>query len=598
MKLPVALKPWAQQLKIFPDEISLSLGVMAQKISPFVAPLRCSAEEASNREPNGYDGVARRGIYERLLLSELALADEISEEFVRRAVMGEHLFLNLARVAPSPKRVSIALFNTGAEQLGTPRIGQLAALIVLSRRAASVNANFAWGILPDADMKMFSEVTESNILSLIHARTAHSLKPEYIVKWREKLQQMENVSDVWLIGGKEELKSLEQTKDFSLLTIEDVLEPEQRRLQISVKSASGSEKQIMLELPDEGTCTRLLRNPFDVYKLPEKADLKQKFNSFFFDENGGKIFARGGEKSILYIPIPNSPNAVPGNPRQYSLYYKEDLLLGAGRLGKSVATIALSDAGHLRLYYPKSGNFHLPQGNYLLKNAELILPEDAKTLLPIYNLRFSDSPFFNAAFLDAKSNLFWLKSESGIGEDIAGRVHLLATDVLAAARTENRFMFVGREQAGKSLQIISYGKQNERRDLPLDQVTRAFFGRGFQSADKIFGLLAVGNLENHFAVITSYGEKYIDADPAGSVVGVFQDPSFSPEAGLIELAENRRTLNFNAGKKYSKRIFTADEEIRKIIFSHRSPVCAYQTVSGEIVIFSLTHRAPIANFGG
>ncbi|HLM59815.1 MAG TPA: hypothetical protein VK308_03315 [Pyrinomonadaceae bacterium] len=303
MKLPASLSYWAEQLKIFPDEISLALGVMAQKISPFVAPLR-SNEEISNREPNGYDGVARRGIYERLLLSELVLADEISEEFIRRAVMGEHLFLNLARVAPSAKRMSLALFSTGAEQLGTPRIAHLAALIVLARRAESVRAAFGWGILQDKDLKIFSEVTESNILHLINARTAETLTPEYISKWREKLLELDTVADVWLIGD-DDLKNFEEAKNFSLLMVEDVLEPNKKQLQISVQSSSGSRKQTMLELPEEAICTRLLRNPFEVYNSPEKVSLTTRLSGFFFDENGGKIFARSDDKTVLYLPVPN-----------------------------------------------------------------------------------------------------------------------------------------------------------------------------------------------------------------------------------------------------------------------------------------------------
>ena len=595
MKLPASLAPWAQQLKIFPDEISLALGAMAQKISPFVTPLR-SQEEISDREPNGYDGVARRGIYERLLLSELALADEISEEFVRRAVMGEHLFLNLARVAPSAKRMSIALFSAGPEQLGTPRIAHLAALIVLARRAESVKAAFEWGVLQDEELKTFSEVTESNVLSLINARTAAALKPGHIAKWREKLQELETVADVWLLGDNN-LKDFKEAKGFSLLTVEDVLEPGARRLELSVISSSGTQKQTTLELPDEAICTRLLRNPFEVYKAPEKVNLTTKLSSFFFDENGAKIFGRGDDKTVFYLPVANSPNAVAGSPRRYRLYHQNDLLLAAGRLGKSVATIAFTEAGHLRLDYPKSGNFRLPQGNYLLGKAQLILPDDNKTLLPVYNLRFPDSPFFQAAFTDAKNNLFILNRADNIGEELVGRALLNATGVLAATRTDRRFVFVGCEPENKILRIISYGEQTERRDIPLAPVTQAFFGRGIGVSHPTFGLLALGDEKNHFVIIKNGEEKYIDATPTGEVVGVFYDAGFSPEVGLFELEEDRRTLNFNVGRKHNKQVFISGEEIEKIVFSHRSPVCAYQTISGKIIIFSLTHRVPIGSFG-
>jgi hypothetical protein len=596
MKLPASLTPWAQQLRIFPNEIRLALGAMAQKISPFVAPLRVQ-EEISNREPNGYDGVARRGIYERLLLSELSLADEIPEEFIRRAVMGEHLFLNLARTAPSAKRVSVALFNAGAEQLGTPRIAHLAALIVLARRAGSVQAAFEWGILQDKELKTFNEVTESNVLSLIKARTPETLKAEHITRWREKLGALDAPADVWLVGG-DELTSFEEAKGFSILAVEDVLEPSVRELKISVKSASGIQKQTMLELPKEDVSTRLLRNPFEVYKSPVHVDTSTKLNSFFFDDNGGKIFARSGEKTIIYLPVANSPHAAAANPRQYSLNYQNDLLIAAGRLGKSVATLSFTESGHLRLDYPKAGNFRLSQGNYLIENAEqLVLPDNNQTLLPIYNLRLPNSQLFQAAFSDAKNNLFLLNTANNLGTDLEGRAFLIATDLLAAVRTEQRFIFVGCEVGSKISQIVSYGEQTERKDLPIAQVTQAFFGRGIGIAHRAFGLLALGDTNSNFVIIKNDEEKHIQASLTSEVVGVFYDPSFSPEVGLIELEADRRTLNFNVGRKYHKQIFISGEEIEKIAFSPRSPVCAYQTVSGEVVIFSFTHRVPIGSFG-
>lgn len=594
MKLPAALAPWARQLQIFPDEISLALGALARKLAPFVAPL--SSYEESNHEPNGYDGVARRGIYECLLLSELVLADEIPEEFMRRAAVGEHLFLNLARVAPAAKRISVALFDAGSGQAGTPRVAHLAALVVLARRAESVNAAFAWGVLQDAELKTFSEVTASNVLNLLEARTARNPEIEHIEKWREKLNELETVADVWLVGA-EDLKSFAQGKGFSVLSIEDVLEPNARQLRISVKSASGAAKETVLELPEEAVCTRLLRNPFEIYKPPEPATLAGKFGSFFFDDNGGKIFARGDAKSVLYVSVPNSPNADTGNPRRYRLSRDNEILIAAGRLGKSVATVSLNESGHLRLDYPKHGNFKLPIGNYSVEKFDLVLPDDDKILFPIYNLRFPNLPFYRAVILDAKNNLIVLHDEDNADENCVGRATLMATNVLAAARLNERFVFVGRSPSNNLMQIVSYAGEIEKREMPFAEVKQAFFGRGVQTADKFFGLLALGDAENHFAILTANGEKYIDATPDSAVVGVFQDASFSPEVGLVELEENRRTLNFNCGGKYNKIIFTSGKEIEKIVFSHRSPVFAYKTASGKVVIFSLTHRVPIGTIG-
>lgn len=600
MKLPGTLAPWARQLKIFPDEISLAIGAMAQRLAPIIGTLR-AVDEISDREPNGYDGVTRRGLYERLLLSELALADDFPEEFMRRAVMGEHLFLNLARVAPKSKRMSVALFDAGAEQLGAPRIAQLAALIVLARRAQAASAHFAWGVLQDAALKTFDDVTESNVTSLLAARTLRNVKVEYFNRWRGRLADFDAVADVWLVGAPS-LKNFPEAKGFSVLSIEDVLEPNaatvKGKLQINVKAASGAERQTILELPEDAICTRLLRNPFEIYAPPEKANLDGNFSSFFFSDNGGKIFARGASNEILYLSVPNSPNAAAGNPRCYRVAGGDGILLAAGRLGKSIAAVSLGENGHLRLEYPKYGNFQLLAGNYSLKDFDFVLPGDDKTLLPIYNLRYPHSSYYRAAIVDAKNNLIILHGKENAANNCVGDTTLIATDVLAAARLENRFVFVGRNTATDQMQIVSYGETTEKRELPVAGATQALFGRGAAYADKHFGLLAVGDAENHFAIITESGERRIDASPNSRVVGVFHDAGFSPEVGLIELDEDRRALNFNVGGKCGKQIFSSAEEIVKIEFSHRSPVCAYQTASGKIVVFSLTHRVPVGTFGG
>src|ERR1041385_5936816 len=146
MNLPPSLAPWSAYLRIFPEEVSLALGPIIQRLAMLIgSPLpRLNENEG---EPDGFDGLNRRGTYERLLLSEWMLADEIEDEFMRRAVMGEHLFLNRAHSAPVGTRASMALFDAGPSQLGSPRIAHLAALIVLANRADAANSTFSWGVL-------------------------------------------------------------------------------------------------------------------------------------------------------------------------------------------------------------------------------------------------------------------------------------------------------------------------------------------------------------------------------------------------------------------------------------------------------------------
>src|ERR1700742_1564569 len=99
MEFPRSLAPWAHLLKIFPRELSLALGPAVHRLASAVGPLH-SPTMANTGDPDGFDDLARRGAYERLLMSAWLLADEVPDEFARRAAMGEHLFLRLARRNP------------------------------------------------------------------------------------------------------------------------------------------------------------------------------------------------------------------------------------------------------------------------------------------------------------------------------------------------------------------------------------------------------------------------------------------------------------------------------------------------------------------
>jgi hypothetical protein len=117
MDLPRPLAPWGAYLSIFPRDLALSLGPVLQRLSSALGPLK-ARRSSGEGEADGFDGLARRGSYDRLLATEWMLADEAPDEFTRRAVMGEHIFLRIHHPAPGGSRVSVALFDAGPAQLG------------------------------------------------------------------------------------------------------------------------------------------------------------------------------------------------------------------------------------------------------------------------------------------------------------------------------------------------------------------------------------------------------------------------------------------------------------------------------------------------
>lgn len=589
MKLPASLTHWAEHLQIFPEEISLTLGAYVRKISPFISPLNSFAEDPDG-EPNGYDGIARRGIYERLLLSELALADDFGDEFIRRAVMGEHLFLNPARVSPGAKRVSIALFDAGAMQIGAPRIAHLAAFIVLARRAEAAGAMFLWNTLQGEKQLIISDETKASIKILLESRTAKDVSEEDISAWREKLRDVDKMADVWLVGS-ENLARFNEAKSFSRLYIEESLELEKRELNLKIKSASGIEKQTVLELPPPNICTRLLRNPFESIPKIEfsSATLDGKVTNFFFDNTGLKVFAKLDSDNLLYFDIQNKRNAEKIYPSIYKTENSDKKYLAAGRLRKAIAVVSKIDAQTLRLEYRKNG-FGLSAGLYASQNQEIALPEDEKGLLQIYNVRPKGFHYDEAAIVDAKRNLFLMSNVTK--DNYSGKLILTATNVLAVGQSEREFSYIGCEDGNGYHLLISISDKIERFSLAGKRLKQAFFGRG-ETGRKI---CAFETEAGNWKILDEENNERIMPQPKGTVVGVYRSPRFAPNAGFFELMEDRQTIEFCWQYGRRKKILKADEEITKVEVSMSAPFLAYTTAGGELVFYSLTHRTAIGRY--
>jgi hypothetical protein len=594
MKLPASLAPWAKHLQIFPEEISLTLGNFVQRIALFIRPLDSGAEDADG-EPNGYDGVARRGIYERLLLSELALADDFGEEFIRRAAMGEHLFLHLSRILPGAKRISVALFDAGALQLGAPRIAHLATFIVLARRAEQAGAMFLWGVLQDAKQLVISDDTEASLKILLESRTAAAVNREDVSEWREKLREIDKMSDVWLIGS-ENLSQFEETKKFSHLYIEESLELEKRELFLKIKSASGTERTTVLELPPPNVCTRLLRNPFERIPKPDFTSIKLDRNvtNFFFDSTGAKLFVKLNSNDVWSFAVQNTQGSGKIYPTVYKSYDSKNFV-AAGRLRKAIAFASKVDEQTIRLEYRKHG-FILKEGLYRAASTNIAFPEDKNGLLQIYSVRPREFHYDEAAILDAKGNLFLLnqsRSEQKSSDAAVGTMTLLATRVLAVAQNDEAFVFVGCEDGNDFHRIVAISHNIERDTPPVTRaIKKAMFGRG-EYGKKVIGF---EDASGNWTIVGEDSKVRLMPLPKGEVVGVYHDARFAPNAGFFELMDDRRTLEFCWQHGRRKHILTADAEIVKIEFSPRSPVFAYQTANGELILYSLTHRAPIGRY--
>ena len=132
--LPDALRPWSTWLAPLDATLALALGALLVSLEPLLGTPRGALVDGE-REPDGLGDLSRRGPYHRLLATEWALADEVPDEFLRRAASHEHLFLAPRMVSRRHGASLVAVFDAGPAQWGGPRLAHLALWILLARRA-------------------------------------------------------------------------------------------------------------------------------------------------------------------------------------------------------------------------------------------------------------------------------------------------------------------------------------------------------------------------------------------------------------------------------------------------------------------------------
>ncbi|ALN79979.1 hypothetical protein [Lysobacter antibioticus] len=266
MRVPEALKPWRPWLDWFDAEIVDLLGELLLRLHPMLGAFRMRAQRGV-AEPEGIDDLRRRGHYERLLLSEWALADEVPEEFDRRAAGGEHLFLSPKLVAREADALTVAVFDTGPSQLGAPRLVHVAMWILLAERAQAAKARFAWGVL-GAPGALHPADSPERLKQLLQARSlapggaaaasegnAQVARDEHEREWRRLLDEADpSPGERWSIGA--------HAAGYGLGHRVDVSRAAEQQLAVTIASRQAR-RELRLTLPSPERSSALLRGEFE-----------------------------------------------------------------------------------------------------------------------------------------------------------------------------------------------------------------------------------------------------------------------------------------------------------------------------------------------
>ncbi|MFN7147793.1 MAG: hypothetical protein ACK4YP_28745, partial [Myxococcota bacterium] len=298
--------------------------------------------------------------YDRLLLSEWAVADALPDEFDRRAVSGEHAFLRLDRRDPVKGVRTLVLFDAGPDNLGGPRVVQLAALVVLWRRALAARAELSWGVLQGGGLA--SAVDRATITAFLGGRSVRAATREDLARHRAAAGE---VDEVWIVGAP---RALADTVPGALhLTLADVIAPDVAAVDVRLERGANALGSARLDLPAPGLGRRLLTDPFPAPPAPVRsAPVRSRTKTPPPDSNPEWLpFPRnlGGPWLVRFLPGTNQllvgiaqryalvwgfEGGKPRSPKPRVCDLSSHTLVALGYRSQRVTEVSITQSGDLR----------------------------------------------------------------------------------------------------------------------------------------------------------------------------------------------------------------------------------------------------------
>lgn len=580
--LPEALAPWVPALAPLAHDLALQLGAWLPRLALAFGPYRIPTSSRQG-EPNGYDGLTRRGPYERLLTTEWLYAEELPEEFLRRSVMGEQGFLQLGLRTPAGSRRTTVLLDAGPSQLGAPRIAQLAALIVLEQRARAANAELQWGVLQSPPTPAGS-LEDAGVRAFLAARSPRDPDAAMLERWRTALPPVApgEAHECWVVGGVGAAALCDNVSTWPLLIEEPTLAPEPQ-LQLTLRRPGARAQQLTLELPPRQSCVRLLRDPFGTAVVRSTAvppDARPA-SDLIVSDDGRRLIYLAADGALRACFLPNSRRA-PATRMQRWRPLKGDRVLAAGNAGSHLHVLVRREDTLLLRVIHKKGS--------LLKNSKEV-SSTATSGTPSWDAHSPLRPmrrvwmgerlgWWTVTWDDARAPLV----SDATGKRVAFPGHpVLAMDSLASGGV--RYAIWDRARKEVRLEILDqrYPHQPDPEVFPCESAApEARLGAGASAVHVDAPVWTVSD---------ALGTQQLRPPTGFQVLGVahpFVDHAV--RASLIALDPERRDVCALGGTHLGT-LWRVPFEVERATVWAGGVVCASR--DGELAVYGFSHRAVV-----
>lgn len=568
--LPKSLARWRKQLELFPEVVARDLGLLADRLAFVLGPDGTRA--APQGEFDGFSGLSRRGSYERLLPSEWLLQEALPEEFIRRATAGEHSFFDIARRSDTEASHSVALFDAGCDQLGAPRVVQLALLIVLARRAESSGRRLAWGILQDRKTVVHESLTKAGVRTFLASRSNLRPSPTDTERWTKRLEGR-RWAERWVIGS-DRLEARSSSIEAERISVAESLElGAAPRVEVRVhRRQSTRAGQCVLELPPSSALGRILRDPFE--EAPPRRPATGRIaaaSPLVFSIDGRRLWARGAAGELLTIPIPNSVRAKLGHIGAVT-FPADAAVVAVGLCGKRTRVVVRDDDGYV---------FHLlsKRGNSVVDSLRLASTDGSMPSVP---------PRMRALGTAGSNHTFWVDGDGILVEATNGTFsQTVVRDVMALRPTWTGLAVLAAEPRPPHVvatQVSATGTTefvpNGVRLSSPSLSTEAFFGD-----DGMARTVVHRRSDTTWTLVRQFEVTHVRLTPGSTCVGCVELLGPPSTTYLVVLDDDRTGISLKTSNSETL-LLRSSSRIASITVSDVSREIAYLTEAGELVVFS------------
>lgn len=583
MQLPARLAHWAPLLQLFPDDIVSELGDLVRALSSLIGPLRANSLKGL-QEPNGYAGITKHANYHRLLMSEWVFMDAYQDEFLRRAVSGEHLFHLLEHVEPKVAKSSYVLFDCGPAQLGKPRVAQLALLILLARRAEKAEANFYWGVLQDNTRTWHNSIDIQSITQWLNLRSTALASDTDICQWLSKHSEIPE--DCWVISP----ESLDANDKLKKIVIDEMLFDDMH-LKITV-TRTTHKKEIKVQLPSLAVQTKLLRNPFSTIKRAQTTHDWCIESGWQLSPNGSLLAYMGPKNTVCSIRVPNAGNKKIDTKDNFII--PDDHKVAGVYITRKKMCVIYCSKTHVHLHnFPnaeKLKSIELKQAFYSSEQLNaLIITSDAKHKTALL-------------VLDSKKNLRKLRLD---GDSLLSTV---AQDVIYLAHIENCQFYVSHDRARSRITLTWLVNSCWPQEMayPVETVRAPLcYIHGSQTWSKYkFGIFAYQFNDHIWKIVAQGFTKSVSVSSEQIIVGVlflnnwvFDDGTPSSQVPCLVAIDKERIHVDLLFEDKSRSLFKLPSVFVRGELNRTKPLLHYVNDHEECVTVCLKTGSELLRFG-